>query len=120
MSNFLTGGDPALVIRIKNVADVVKRQGGATGAAAYAAIPNVVTEKVYSTVQEQLSTKFKEQGVDADVQVTSAPPMGKAPSGKRDFLTGAVVGAGAVVGGYYLYTRVVAKYVIPFLRSKLS
>lgn len=99
------GGDPALVIRVKNTADVVKAQGGGAGAIAFSLAPATITAQVYSTMQAQLKTKLKEQGVDADVTVTTTPPTGPAPKG--DLLTGVVLGAGVVGLGFLLKKLIV-------------
>lgn len=67
----------ALLIQVKNVPDLVKSQGGAAGTMAYSLAPGTITGKVYSTMQGELKTKLKEQGVDADVSIVS--PAGYKP-----------------------------------------
>lgn len=62
-------GDKGILIQVKNVPEVVKAQGGAAGGVAYSLAPASITGKVYDTMKDQLTTKLKEQGVDADVKV---------------------------------------------------
>lgn len=95
-------GGQAVVIRVNNVADVVKSQGGAAGNLAFALVPGAVTSKVYDTLKDQLASGLKEKGVDADVTVTGAPPSGPRP--KSDLLGGALFGGG-LVGIAWLASR---------------
>lgn len=69
----------AVLIQIKNLPAVVKAQGGALGSLAQSLVPDTIEAKVYDTVASQLVSKFKEQGVDADVKVVT--PTGYQPAG---------------------------------------
>lgn len=95
------GPQPALVIRVKNPGALVAKEGGAAGKLAFDAAPASITGMIYSKMREEMLTKFKEKGVDADVQVTTNPPMGPPP--KKEFVIGAAVGAGAVGAGWGLW-----------------
>jgi hypothetical protein len=64
-------------------------------------LPQTITNKIYSEMQKEMLVKFKEKGVDADVQITTSPPSGPPP--KKDFLTGAAVGVGATGALYGLW-----------------
>ena len=108
-------GDPVLVIRVTNVDEVVKKQGGGLAAAANMVLPVLVREKVYDQIKSQLSTEFSKMGVATDIQIASVPPTGKPLSGKRDFLTGVVVGGATVVGGWALWKYALARIVVPLL-----
>lgn len=97
MSTYLDGTDilgEYLVIRVKNVPELVKKQGGAAGALAYAAAPQTITAKVYDEMRSKLAEGLDQQGVDADISVVSLPPTGPAPKG--ELLTGIAIGAGTV------------------------
>lgn len=100
------GQQPALVVRVKNAANVVAQQGGATGKLAFDLVPNTITNLVYGKMRDEFSSKLKEQGVDADVTVTTTPPNG--PSPRSDFIPGIVVGAaltGIGLGALRLFRR---------------
>lgn len=108
-------GDPVVVIKILNVDEVVRKQGGGLAAAANALLPATVRGKVYDTVKEQLSTEFLKQGVRTEISVASVPPTGKPLSGKRDFLTGVVVGGATVGAGWLAWKYLLARIVVPLL-----
>lgn len=86
--------DRALVVRVKNVGDAVKSQGGATGALAFSITPETISNVVYSKIRDELISGFRDKGIDVDVQLTSTPPTGPAP--KNEFLRGAALGAGTI------------------------
>ena len=98
---------PALVIQLRNLGEVVRKKGGAIGAAAYAAAPQAIAVKAYEEMKKKLTEGFAQQGVDADVRVVYSAPSGGA-SPRRDLLTGAVLGVGVVGVGYGIF-RVVRK-----------
>jgi hypothetical protein len=84
----------AVLIRVNNVADVVKQQGQ-LAAFAQALAPATIESKVYSTLADKLKTALAEQGVDADVHVVN--PAGYEPC-KSDLLRDVFVGVlGATV-----------------------
>lgn len=98
------GDDLSLVVRLKNLASLVQREGGTTGSFAMSLLPETISTKAYDTLKDKLIDGFKQQGVDADVQVISNRPAGAPPP--PDFLHGMVVGAGAVGVGYLLWLGV--------------
>ncbi len=91
----------AVVITIKNVDDLVAKQGGATGANLYKLTPNFVTNMVYDKLRQKLDEGLKAQGALADVKVVSTAPKGAPP--KSEFTTGIAIGAGAVGVGWLLF-----------------
>lgn len=96
-------GDRAVVVRLKNVGDLLKSQGGAAGALAYGAVPQTMTDVVYGKLRAELEQKLREQGVDADVQVTYTPPQGgRSP---RDLLVGAALCGGFIGLAAFFWRR---------------
>lgn len=98
----LGAGEQYLVIRVKNVGDLVAKQGGAVGKLAHTLAPQTITDKVYDEMRKEMLKEFAKQGADVDIQVTATPPMGKrAPT---EFGRGALVGGvgAAVLGGLAL------------------
>ena len=95
------GTQPALVIRVKNAGELAAKQGGATGGLAFDAVPGTITNVIYGKMRDEFSKKLKDQGVDADVTVSSTPPTGPKP--KTEFLPGVLVGAGATAVGFALW-----------------
>ena len=95
------GPQPALVIRVKNAEQLVRAKGGAAGALAFDIAPQATTSKIYSEMRNEMIRKFKEQGVDADVQIVTSPPSGPPP--KKEFVSGMAAGAGAVGVGWLLW-----------------
>lgn len=98
------GGDQYVVVKIKNVEDLVRNQGGATGKMAFALAPQTITNKVYDQIRAKLLAGFRSEGVDADVQVTASPMAGPRPP--AEFLRGAVAGAVLAGGGWLLWKHV--------------
>ena len=96
-----SGPQPALVIRVKNAGELVKKQGGATGSLVFDAVPGAITNVIYGKMRDEFAKKLKEQGVDADVTVSTSPPNGPAP--RSDFLPGMAVGAVTVGIGVGLW-----------------
>lgn len=97
--------EPAVVIRIRNAVDVIKEKGGSLAAFAASLAPETIKSRMYSQIKDQLVQKFKDQGVDADVQVV-APPNGPAFHG--ELLTGALIGGG-LVGLSWVLSRYVGR-----------
>lgn len=93
-------GEPALVLRVKDVGGTVKSKGGATGALAYQLAPSTISNTVYSQIRDELLAGFRDKGIDVDVQITSAPPSGPPPA--NEFFRGAAVGAGVLAGVWLL------------------
>lgn len=90
-------GDQYIVIKVKNVGDLVKKQGGALGNLAFSLVPTTISNTVYSKMRDEFSTKLKEQGVDADVSVTATPPGGSVPAGegiKLGLIAAGTIGVG--------------------------
>lgn len=71
----------AILIRIKNPAELARSQG-AIAALAQTLAPATIEAKIYSTVRDQLAAGFKEKGVDADVIVTDVPVSSWKPPSK--------------------------------------
>jgi hypothetical protein len=100
---------PYVLVQVKDVAGLVKAQGGVTGglgsaAMLYGPTAKLVTDKVYDTLREQLAAALKDKGVDASVTVAYAPSTAKPPS--SGFLSGLAVGGVAVGGGVLLWRYV--------------
>lgn len=86
--------DQWVTIKVNNVENLVKQQGGAAGEIAFKLAPQTVSNTVYSKLKDQLAAALKEKGVEADVTITSSPATG-APA-KGELLTGLALGAGGV------------------------
>ena len=97
---------PALVIRVKNPAELVAKQGGAAGKLSFDIAPSSITGLVYSKMRDEMLEKFKEKGVVADVQVVTSPPSGPPP--KAEFVRGMAAGGMATGIVYGLYRLVKA------------
>ena len=102
--------EPALVIRVRNAPELVAKQGGAMGKLAFDIAPASITAKIYSEMQKEMLTKFREKGVVADVQVVTSPPSGPPP--KAEFLRGMAaggVGVGIVYGLWRLIRLLIGR-----------
>ena len=103
MSAYLVGtdvlgaGEQYLVIRVRNLEELVRKRGGFAGGLAVQLAPKTIENKVYSEMAREMVQKFREQGVDAEVSITSAPPTEAAA--RADFIKGAFVGAGLLAFG---------------------
>ena len=91
---------------VRNVADLVSKQGGAAGGIAMSLAPQTISNKVYEEMRKKIAEGFSKEGVVADVKVVSNRPAGGGPS--QDLWVGLGVGAGVV--GFiglvkYLITR---------------
>lgn len=94
------GSDRAIVVRPRDVAAVVRQQGGAAGALAMRLVPETVANEFFARFATELRDGMRKNGVDADVYVTApAPPAAGAPA-RSDFLGGALVGAGGAAALY--------------------
>ncbi len=97
-------GDPAdqyVVIRVKNMGDVVRREGGALGNFAYEMTPQTIANIAYGKMRDEFKKSLADKGVDADVTLAATPPIGKPAKG--ELLTGVLVGAGTVGIGWGLW-----------------
>ncbi len=87
-------GEQVLTIKVRNVGELVAKEGGKVGALAYGLTPQTISNMVYGKMQSELKAKLQEQGVKADVDVTYTPPSGgKSP---KDLLVGVGIGVGVV------------------------
>lgn len=101
-----TSADRAIIIRVKNMRDVVKREGGALGDLAQTVLPDFTSEQFYSKLRSELSGKFKEKGVDAQVDVVLArdAPTTPAQTGlAREFAVGIGIGLAIEALGLWLW-----------------
>lgn len=85
--------DQYVVIHVKNMGDVINAQSK-LGGLLFKGMPSTLSGVAYGKMRDELRSKLADQGVDADVTVTTNPPKGKPPS--TDFLPGVLVGAGSV------------------------
>ena len=92
--------DRGLLIKINNIDDLVRAQGGATGALANMLLPDTISSKVYGTLKDKLVGALKDQGVVADVKIV-VPTNYKSSAGT--FLRNAAVGAAGVGVGWSLW-----------------
>lgn len=99
-------GDQYVVLHLKDVAKVVREQGGATGGLAFEVAPQTISTAAYNRIAKELEAALKDKGIAADVAVRQLPPGGEPP--RRDFMTGALVGAGAVGVGWALWRYVLS------------
>ena len=106
MSRYLVGTDVLgaegqyITIKVNNIAELVRREGGLSGGLAYGLAPQTLTNKVYSEMIKKMISGFKDQGVNADVSLSTTPGT---PRSVPDIAVGALVGAGAVGIGYGLF-----------------
>jgi hypothetical protein len=85
---------PFVTIHVKNIPELVAKQGGSQGAFVQQLLPSTIENVVYSKMAGEIAKGMKAQGVDADVKVVSDKPARGATS--SDFTIGAVAGAGGV------------------------
>lgn len=90
-----------VVIKVKNMGDVVTKQGGAMGNVAYSLTPQTISNIAYERMRDDFKKGLAEKGVDADVTITAMPPTGKPPAGELWF--GVAVGASTVGMGWLLW-----------------
>lgn len=65
----------ALMIRVRNVAQLAAKQGGKVGELLAQHAPNTLDSEVYSKMSKQFSAELQKQGVQADVQVVDTANM---------------------------------------------
>ncbi len=98
---------PFVTIHVKNVADLVAKQGGAAGSFAARLVPQTIENTVYSEMAKKIGDGMKLEGVDADIKVVSnKPAVGGAP---QDFSIGAVAGV-AISGALYGLVKLVQHF----------
>lgn len=95
--------DQYVVIHVKNMGDVINAQSK-LGGILFKGAPSTLTGYAYGKMRDEMKSKLAEQGVDADVTVTTNPPKGKVAS--TDFLPGVIVGVGSVGALWALYKLV--------------
>lgn len=98
------GADPYVAIRLRNVGDVVAKQGGTFGNIAFSAAPQTITNEVYSKIRDKVAAALSAEGVDADVGVFTLP--GGKPGASSDLGRGILFGAALVVAGLFVYKAV--------------
>jgi hypothetical protein len=59
----------AVLIRVKNMSQVVAAQGGKMGSLFYASMPDTIEAEAYKKMADQVAAGMKEKGVDAEVMV---------------------------------------------------
>lgn len=91
-------GARAVLIRVKDVAALVKAQGGGVGAFAVSLAPDTISDVVYSKIAAELASGFKEKGVDVDVKVVS--PVGFQLAGSSPIWKPLAITFGAAGAGY--------------------
>lgn len=92
-SDILGGDGLAVVIRLKDVAKVMREKGGATGQLAFGLVPQTAEKAAYGQIRDKIAAGLHDEGVDADVRVVSGEGYGSSP---QDLLLGAGLGAGAL------------------------
>lgn len=98
----------AVMVRIKNVAEVVRDQGGAAGAIAQQFAPVTIENEVYKKIAEEFARGLKAKNIDAVVTVVDAPsPDWKPVKGSRvvQYTAIGVGGAGLLGLGAWLFMR---------------
>ena len=91
----------AIVIRVNNLAEVVKKRGGSVGDLAQTLLPETIETQFFSEMQKEMIRQFRSEGVDVSVDVVAndKAPASKPVAGRllwRDFGLG--VFAGVVSG----------------------
>lgn len=95
----------AVLIRVKNAAELARAQG-AVASLAQAIAPASIEAKVYDTIASEIKSSLKEKGVDADVSVVD--PKNYASAGWDHLGTDlgmAIGGAGVAALIFWLATR---------------
>lgn len=97
----------AIVIRVKNIADLVKSEGGSAGELFTKIAPSVIEKKVYDEMSKRMKGEFAGRKVDADVQVvvSDTAPKNAAPSILKNVAL--FFGGAAAMGGSYMLYRLV-------------
>jgi hypothetical protein len=89
----LIGAEPTrgLLVRVRNVPQLVAKQGGLPGAVAAKLVPNTIEAVVLTKMAEQMRPTLHEKGVEADVQVVTTATLPR-------FRDGLLLGLGAAGG----------------------
>lgn len=102
---------PALFIQIRNVPELVEKQGGAIGSLAHLIGPATVEQRVYDEMAKRFGGELAKQGVRADVSVVNTPPpAGKSSGEGRALLVGAGLGVGAVGVGWAAWHFLIKRF----------
>lgn len=86
------GADKALLIKVRNIPEVVASKG-AVASLAQKAAPETIEAKVYEEMGKQLKDKLRENKIDADVSIVN--PAGFAPAAS-DMGRNLAIGVGVV------------------------
>lgn len=91
-----------IVIRFTNLPKLVKDKGGAAGGIVQTVLPTTIANKVYDETLAQMKSEFAKQGIDAEVKITTTPPLGNERP-KSELVPGIAIGAGgaAIVYGIF-------------------
>ena len=93
----------ALLIKVKNAAELVRSQG-ALAAFAQTLAPATLESKVLSTLRDKLTSALKEQNVDADISIVEPKAFTAAGGGHIARDVGLVVaGVGGLALLYHLF-----------------
>lgn len=87
------GGDRALLLKVRNIPEVVASKG-AIAALAQKAAPDAIEAKVYDEMGKQLKEKLREQKVDAEIRIVQASAFG--PEERGGVLRNLAIGLGVV------------------------
>lgn len=79
-----------VLITVRDVPALVKKQGGYSGALVDQLVPDTIESTVYSQMAAEIASGMKDKGVDADVKVVS--PVNFKPA-VRPEVRGMVIGA---------------------------
>lgn len=77
---------------------VAKAKGAGIAWVTDTLVPEVIENKIYRTVAEEMQKEFKAKGSTVSVEITSSPPKGTKP--KSDLLGGVLLGVLSSVLGY--------------------
>jgi hypothetical protein len=98
------GADPstgkAILIKVKNAADLARSQG-ALASFAQALAPASIESKVYQQMASELGKALKEKSVDADISIVE--PAGWQPAGMGHVWTdvGFAIGGAGIIGALW-------------------
>lgn len=101
------GGDRALSVTVDPIA-VAKSQGALASVLA-AALPDTLSDVVYSKMADQLQQGLKDKGVVAVVKVVDAKSVGQVSGSSPEFrglLVGGIVGVVGALVGKFVWNRV--------------
>lgn len=95
----------AILIHVRNPAQVARQQGGVAAIAQMLA-PDTVEEKIHSTIADRLRGALRNEGVDAEVSIVE--PSAFRSAGMSNWWKYLAIGIGAIGAGYVGY-RVVKR-----------